>query len=171
MTSMSVAALRARYARLTHEARQATTDRLSPYGGVAFTLGDIGNEALEAVRIQWPRGYYDWPAIMRRFRQPDRCGLSLWTDGHRLLCLGLAIPRATALWLELVEGDPDRDAPLVGGRLTILLDAFANYAQLVGKPELRLEAKNTQLATLYEGVYGFERRNSQGGALYWSRRV
>lgn len=166
---MSVAALRMRYARFGQEARLATVERLSPIDGVKFELTEISGRAITAAE-QWQSGYYDWTQVLRRFNDPDRIDVALW-DAERLLALGVATTRSSAVWIELIEGDRDRSAPLTGARLLILFDTFANYAQLRGKSELRLEAKNAGLAALYENVYGFERVLSKGNALYWARRV
>lgn len=166
---MSVAALRARYARFGHEARLATVERLSPIDGVAFELTEISGRAMGAAE-QWQSGYYDWSQVLRRYNDPDRFDIALWS-AQRLLALGIATTRTGAVWIELIEGDRDRSTPLTGARLLIMFDAFANYAQLRGKPELRLEAKNVGLAALYENAYGFERVLSKGDALYWARRV
>jgi hypothetical protein len=166
---MSVAALRMRYARFGQEARLATVERLSPIGGFEFQLTEISGRAIAATE-HWQSGYYDWYQVLRRYNDPDRLDVALWTS-ERLLALGVATTRAGALWIELVEGDRDRSTPLSGTRLLILFDAFANYAQLRGKRELRLEAKNAGLAALYENAYGFERVLSKGNALYWARRV
>ena len=134
-----------------------------------FELTEISGRAIAAAE-QWQSGYYDWTEVLRRFNDPDRLDVALW-DVERLLALGVATTRSNAVWIELVEGDRDRSAPLTGARLLILFDTFANYAQLRGKREIRWEAKNAGLAALYENTYGFERVLSKGNALYWARRV
>jgi hypothetical protein len=143
--------------------------KLSPLVGTEFQLTEISGRALDAA-AGWKSVYYDWPTVLRKFGEPDRLDLALWA-GERLLALGLATTRTNALWIELIEGNPDRSSPVTGARLVILFDAFANYAQLRSKPELRLEAKNPGLAALYENAYGFERVLSTANALYWRRRV
>lgn len=166
---MSVAALRARYGRFGQEARLATVERLSPIDGIRFELTEISGRAITATE-QWQSRYYDWSQVLYRFNDPDRFDVALWSSG-RLLALGVATTRPSAVWVELIEGDRKPDAPLTGARLLLMFDAFANYAQLRGKPELRLEAKNAGLASLYENAYGFERVLSKGNTLYWVRRV
>lgn len=167
---MSVAALRDRYMRLGYEARRATVDVLSPYDDVVFMLGELNGRAIEAAATQWSIIYYDWSEILRRFNEPDRLEISMWT-GDRLLALGLATTRTDAIWIEIVEGDPSPDCPLAGARLAILIQCCANYAQLLRKHEVRLEAKNESLAAVYEKLYGFQRVKRANNALYWFRRV
>jgi len=167
--SLSLAAQRQKYVQLCHDARQTTTERLSPLNGVSFTLTEWSGRAYEASKL-WDGGYYDWLEISRRFSEPDRLALALWAE-DRLLAMALATTTGSALFLQVVEGDPAADCPLQGLRLEIILDACANYAQCRGKSELRLEPKNQDLVALYENVYGFHRVNVRGGAPYWCRKV
>jgi hypothetical protein len=166
---MRNAVLRARYARLGLEAKAATVQRLSPRNGVPFGLAEISTRALAAIE-GWSSSYYDWRAILRRYDDPDRLDVALWS-GEALLALGLATTGRTALRIEVVEANPAAGALLKGQRLFILLDVFANYAQLRSRTELRLVAKNPALATLYEDAFGFERVLSNENVLYWRRSV
>ncbi len=162
--------MRARYLGHAQVARTRATERLSPLGDVSFHLTSLNSGAIDAARLQWETVYYDWHEILRRFNEPDRFDLALWAD-HRCLALGLATTRRTAIWLDIIEGDPSPTSPLGGARLTIVLEACAHYAQLLGKDELRLTAKNEQLAAFYEAVHGFERAKHSNNAIYWRRRI
>lgn len=167
---MSVAAQRARWVQKTYEARSSTVKELSPYDGVAFTLTEWSNRAYEAAESQWSSVYYNWRDINRKISDPDRLDLALWV-GDRLVAMCVATTRDRAVYVEIVEGDPNEDCPLTGGRLEILLYACANYAQIRGKTELRLQPKNEKLITLYETVYDFVRVNVKGYDPYWCRKV
>lgn len=167
---MSVSAHKARWVQKTYAARTATVSRLSPYGGVEFSITEWSNRAFEAAEKQWRSVYYDWREINRRFRDPDRLDLALWA-GDRLVAFCLATTRDRAVFVEIIEGDLADDCPLAGARLHILLDACANYAQIRGKSELRLQPKNDELIAHYEDVYDFRRVDVRGGAPYWCRKV
>ena len=167
---MSLASHKTRWVQKCYEARNATVKALSPYEGVSFTLTEWSNRAFEAADKQWKSIYYDWREINRKFRDPDRLDLALWVN-ERLVALALATTRDQAVFIEIVEGDPDDDCPLAGGRLEIVLDACANYAQIRGKLELRLQPKNEKLIAHYEDVYEFKRVNVRGGTPYWCRKV
>lgn len=167
--TLSLAGQRQKYLQLCHEARQATVKNLSPYQAHRFTLTEWSGRAYEASQ-KWVGGYYDWVEIARRFSEPDRFTLAIWVE-ERLVAMCLATTHGRAIHIQVVEGDRAEDCPLKGGRLEIVLDACANYAQGRGKGELWLEPKNAELIELYEKVYGFTRVNVRGGTPYWCRKV
>lgn len=119
----------------------------------------------------WPKTVFDWPEIFRRHNDPDRLDMAIWGGQDRLSALALGLTSGQALTLRFLEGDPRQDCPLRGRRIAVALETAANYAQLRGKKEIRVQPINDQLVYLYEKVYGFTLESPRNEAPYYRKGV
>ncbi len=150
---------------------------MSPLIGCRFRIGEYSGRALEAIENHWkpiPRhadACWDWAEIMRRHRDPDRLDFAIWDDEERLCGLGLALTTGESVELRFLEGNPRMDCKLKGRRILIALEACANYAQGVGRKELRIQPVNSALENLYRDTYGFQRVTPPKGDVFYRKQV
>lgn len=149
---------------------------LEPVINVPFQISEWTGRAGEAYRDQWaerrhPEVHFDWEEIWRRNREIDALRLALWCEGLRLSALALCLPTNCSLEIRFLEGDYRSDCPLKGRRCLIVLEAAANYAQAIGKAELRVRPVNLALRSLYEDVFGFEVVERRGQETYFRRSI
>jgi len=142
-----------------------------------FKIVEINSRAYEAVRDQWdrhgrkPDADWDWRELMRRYRDPDRLDMAIWSHSNRISGLALAVTTGSAVELKFLEADPRADCPLRGKRALIALETVACYAQARGKREVRVRPINEAVASLYRDVYGFELVAQPKMTSYLMRRV
>jgi hypothetical protein len=165
----------AKYKSQADKARGRTVITLAPVIGVNFSLGTWGNRAQAAYAEQWlqrhPDAGWDWAEVFKRYNDPDRLEMVIWGPEERLSGIGLAVTTGQAVNVRFIEGDPRPECPLVGRRIPIFLECAANYAQLRGKVELRIQPVNDTLAALYTEVYDFTLETPAHGAAYYKRTV
>ena len=142
-----------------------------------FKIVEINIRAYQAVRDQWdrhgrnPDADWDWRELMRRYRDPDRLDMAIWTRSDRISALALAVTTGPAVELKFLEADPRADCPLRGKRVLIALETVACYAQVRGKREVRVRPINEAVASLYRDVYRFELVAKPKMTSYLMRRV
>jgi hypothetical protein len=135
---------------------------LSPYLGTSLTLTAWGARANQAYNDQWgdapPPGRvrFDWPDIFRRSKSDlGRLDLAIWANDNWLSGLALVTTTARAAIVSFAEGTIKEGCPLKGKRALIAFEAATCFGQACGKTELRVEAINATLETLYCDNYGF----------------
>ena len=142
-----------------------------------FKIVEINNRAYQAVLDQWdrhgrnPNADWDWRELMRRYRDPDRLDIAIWSHSDRISGLALAVTTGPAVELKFLEADPRADCPLRGKRALIALEIVACYAQARGKREIRVRPINEPVARLYRDIYGFELVTQPKMTGYLMRRV
>ncbi len=167
--------MRAKYEAARFGARKQAALNLQGTLGVEFHIAGWSNKTREALVDQWQGNHvsgWDWPEIFRRYDDPDRLDMSVWTmAGNRLSALGLALTKGEYVELRFVEGDPRPDCPLKGNRALIMVECSSCYTQARGRSELRIEPINEQVAILYQKVYGFTLEHYRDGRPYFKKRV
>ena len=142
-----------------------------------FKIIEINSRAYQAVRDQWdkhgrnPDADWDWRELMRRYRDPDRLDVAIWSQSDRISGLALAVTTGSAVELKFLEAGPRTDCPLRGKRALIALETVSCYAQARGKREIRVRPVNETVARLYRDVYGFDPVTQPKAASYFMRRV
>jgi hypothetical protein len=158
---------KARYAQNREAAYRLTGIELPPHVKVDFRVSGWTGKAAEAYAEQWSpvaerqsndRPAFDWPNLFHICRDPDRLDIVVWGPEETLCGLALGTTTGRSLALRFLEGSPDPNCPLRGRRALIALDVAARYAQLRGKPEIRLYEVDSSLESLYRDIYGFEER-------------
>jgi hypothetical protein len=138
---------------------------------------EISNRAYHAVAAQWdvygrsPEAGWNWQELMRRYRDPDRLDIAIWSQFDRISALALAVTTGTAVELKFLEADPRTDCPLRGRRALIVLETAACYAQSRGKQEIRVRPINETVANFYRAVYGFEMVTKSKATDYLVKRI
>jgi hypothetical protein len=162
-----------------HDARRQAGLNLAPVLNVPFHIRNISRRALEAITAQWDGagnthgiGGWDWDEVYRQYKgSMGSFGLTVWSDDDRLSAIAMACSRGDSVSLEFIEGDPRSDCALRGHRLLIVLEAVTCYAQGLGKPRIRLNPANGQLAELYVRDFGFSLEIPRKEAPYYSKEV
>jgi hypothetical protein len=168
---------KARYQAAQDAARRQAAITFAPIMGASFTITNTSRAAFEAVTKQWrgvraphAEGGWDWLEIHRRYRDMTAMGVAMWME-PRLCGMALIVAEGRAAKLAFIEGDPRQDCPLKGRRLLVGLECAANYAQKLGKPEIRVNPANEELRQLYESTYGFRLVNRRGSVPYWVKEI
>ena len=166
-----------RYLQVRLDAYKQAIQNLRSHVTCDFNIVEINNRAYEAVLDQWDRhgrnldADWDWRELMRRYRDPDRLDIAIWSGSDRIACLALGVTTGPAVELKFLEADPRADCPLRGKRALIALETVSCYAQARGKREIRVRPVNETVARLYRDVYGFDPVTQPKAASYFMRRV
>lgn len=166
-----------RYLRVRLDAYKEAIQNLRAHIKGDFKIVEINSRAYQAVRDQWdrhgrsPDADWDWRELMRRYRDPDRLDMAIWSQSDRISGLALAVTTGPAVELKFLEADPRADCPLRGKRALIARETVACYAQARGKREVRVRPINEAVASLYRDVYGFELVAQPKMTSYLMRRV
>jgi len=150
---------------------------LTPHFGFRFRVCEFSGRVLAAIADQWeavprhPDSRWDWAEVMRRHRDPDRLNFAIWDDEDKLCAAGLGLTTGDAVVLRFLEGSPRMDCKLKGRRILAALETSANYAQGLGKRELRIQPINSALESLYRETYGFVRVSQRRDGVYYVRKV
>ncbi|WP_156418461.1 hypothetical protein [Aureimonas sp. D3] len=164
-----------RYGDKGADARRLAATSLAPHLGVKFSVSEISNRVLEHIE-KWPPDLrngevnFDWREIKRAHREPNRLEIAIWC-GERLCGVALCLLKSNYVEVRFVEGDPNKDCPLRGYRVLIVLECAANYAQGLGRREIRIQPINDTLAELYIGVYGFVEERPKNRSAYFRKEV
>lgn len=174
--SRDLARAKERYETHKGEAQLRAAQQLRPHlEGRDFRLGRWGARAQEAYSVQWKQRHadsgWDWPELFRNHREPDRLDIVVWASEERLAALGLAVTTQRSVELRFLEGDFRPECPLKGVRALIVLECVANYAQGMGKEEVRLRPVNDNVAALYRETYGFELVSPRREEPYYVKRI
>ena len=143
--------------------------------GIEVHVTGWTNRAAEAYRAQWePQvrhvdGDFDWPESFRKYREPGNLEMCIWVD-QRLCGIALATMSGQAVRIEFMEREPDDACPLAGGMMALVLDAASQYAQRLGRRELRLHSVRLGLVSLYKAI-GFVEVSPKGETPYLKRDV
>lgn len=147
--------------------------RLVQTSGIQVTLGPIEGPSL-AQTLEWENRLYPWNwfEFKRKFRNiPARFELSIRV--HEQVC-GLAIGKPSRgrrhLAIYFIEGNPDKQHPLRGQLLPILLEAASLYGVALGCAYLRLINPVEGLHPLYSR-WGFEFDKEISGRIYCERKL
>ena len=147
--------------------------RILELSGIQVEAHPIGYSALEQI-FEWDGRKYPWNwfELKRKFRNiPARFELAI--NVQRSLC-GLAIGKPSRgrrhLAVYFLEGNPDKQHPLKGQVLPILLEAAALYAVAQGCSYLRLINPVEGLHARYER-HGFEFGKDVGGRVYCEQQL
>lgn len=170
-----------KYGRARAEAYSATESALDDRVHAKFSLTEITADVIDAWENQWkpvttrkpPNGGWDWGKKCEALSsEPKRFEIAVWNEGRRLSGLAIGKTNRTAVRIDLLEGDPRDDSPLKGKVLAIVLEAAANYAQILKRSQVWvMRPANERLTTLYRDVYGFVVEHSRSGGVYCWRSV
>lgn len=169
--SRELARARERYRNDADIARRKASLILIPHIGLNFFITGWTSRGREAYADHWQSSCFDWPEIYRRHNEPDRLELAIWASDNRLCGLGLGLTTGGAVELRFLEGCRTEDCPLKGFRAAIALEAVACYAQLRGKPEIKVNPINDRLRNLYVDLYGFDEVRKPNREPYFRRMV
>ena len=161
--SSEVQRVRERYRAAAFSALLRTSLTLPPLLGAPFNVAVAGAKASQSFRDQWcersrhPDRAFDWLEIWRRHRDLDTLHLAIWSEEEgRLSGLATCLSKGAAIEIRYLEGDYRGGCPLRGLRAVIAVEAAANYAQAIGKRELRISPVNEAVRDLYQIGLGFE---------------
>ena len=115
--------------------------------------------------------WFAWHDIWRLHHEMEAFHMVIWSQEHRLSGLCLCVAKRRAVEIKFLEGDYRADCPLRGKRVLIALEAAANYAQALGREELRIQPVNDRVRSLYQDTYGFEPVSQRGQEPYFRRAV
>ncbi|UMY19094.1 hypothetical protein MMB17_07290 [Methylobacterium organophilum] len=173
----SFAAAKAKWLDRQEEARRRAGTNVEAFVGRPLNLGAWSGRTLQAYEEQWLAEQrhndagWDWPEIIRRYRnEPDAMSIAMWSEA-RLSGLALATTSAEAVTVKFLEGDPRPDCPLRGLRALIAVEAAMMYGQGIGRREVRVEPVNDTLATMYCDMLGFALAKPPRGAAYYVRVI
>lgn len=145
------------------EARAASEQRMRARYGNALSLTDWAQVTADEL---WPDDELHWEILLRYDFGATSLELAIWWE-RELIGLAIATVLADVVLLRFVEGHPGAQAPLKGQRMPIVLDTVIEYAQRIGRSEIRLKPNNEELRNYYIVNCGF----SEGPAGQLSKHV
>lgn len=133
------------------KARSTAELRMRQRYGDALAITDWSRVAQADI---WPDNELHWETILGYPFGPTALEIAIWWQ-RQLVGLAIATVMGNIMLLRFVEGRPGPDAPLKGQRVPVVLDVVIEYAQLIGRPEIRLKPNNEQLRNYYIADCGF----------------